>query len=62
MLDTAIAAAAALVVVIVAVGISRLAHRAGRPVTTVTPASVRAPAPLRLAAEPPPSYLKARLP
>lgn len=54
----AIAAAAILVVGMIVLGVSRLMHRE-RPVVA---ASVRAPAPLRLAAEPPPSYLKVRLP
>ena len=57
----AMAAAAVLVVVIAAVGLSRLTHRDRRPATEAA-AAVRAPAPLRLAAEPPPSYLKIRLP
>lgn len=57
----AMAAAAILVVVIATVGISRLVHRDRRPVAPVA-AVVRASAPLRLAAEPPPSYLKVRLP
>ena len=57
----ALVAAAVLVVVIAAVGLSRLTHRDRRPATAAA-AAVRAPVPLRLAAEPPPSYLKIRLP
>ena len=55
-------AAAVLVVILVVYGIGRLVPRGRRMPVATTVAPVRAPVPLRLASEPPPSYLKPRLP
>ena len=62
LLRAAAIVAAVLVVALLVYGIGRLVTRGRQTAVATTVVPVRTPAPLRLAAEPPPSYLKVRLP